>query len=130
LAGLAATTTIRDGAGAVRTGVRATGGFFAAFTPRDRDADFFVAVTDADGLTLVGFFGVDFATGIPHFSRTAAAKPRCLDGKGRFRNRGRIDPRRALRRWKPAARVESGTTLSIKCVTVNTNGDRFKGFDS
>ena len=63
------------GAGALRTGVRTTAGFLPVFVPLDLDvgADFFRAAEElADDLAFAGFFGVDFATGIPLFSRMAA----------------------------------------------------------
>jgi hypothetical protein len=112
----------RDGLDALRTAARATAGFLPALAPLDLDdgAPFFFGADErADVLAFVGFFGVIFATGIPHFSQRRPRTPGDEAQRGRVSEPTPDSTWRALRRWKAAARVESGTTLSIKCVPVN-----------
>jgi hypothetical protein len=92
------------GAGALRTGDRRTASFLPVFAPLDLDlgADFFWAAEErADDLAFAGFFGVDFATGIPLFSRMAARNLVKGNGRGGFETEAWNRPQPALRRGKP-----------------------------
>ena len=92
------------GAGALRTGVRRMAGFLPVFVPLDLDvgADFFRAAEElADDLAFAGFFGVDFATGIPLFSRMAARNLVKGNGWEGFETEAWNRPQPVLRRGRP-----------------------------